>query len=54
MDIDSFIVNIKIENESVYEGSSNDIEKRFDTSNEEIERLFPTGKNENVIGLMKY
>ena len=29
------------------------VEKRFDTSNHEVNRPLPTGKNKKVIGLMK-
>ena len=29
------------------------LKKRFDTSNYEVNRPLPTGKNEKVIGLMK-
>ena len=35
MDTDSFIIHIKSEN--VYEGIADDIEKRFDTSNYEVD-----------------
>ena len=31
----------------------NDVEKRFDTSNYEINRPLPKGKNEKVTGVMK-
>ena len=31
----------------------NDVEKRFDTSNYEVNRPLPTGKNRKVTGLMK-
>ena len=51
MDIDSFNINIKIEN--FYEDISNDVEKRFDTSNYKIKRPLPIGKNKKVIGLMR-
>ena len=30
-----------------------DVETKFDTSNYELDRLFPKGKNEKVIGLIK-
>ena len=52
MDKDSFI--IKIKNEDVYEGIANNVKKRFDTSNYEVNRSLPTRKNEKVIGLMKH
>ena len=51
MDTDSFIMNIKTED--FYKDIANDVEKRFDTSNYEVKRLLPTGKNKKVIGLMK-
>ena len=51
MDTDSFIMNIKIEDS--YNDIANDVEKRFDTLNYECDRPLPTGKNKNVIGLMK-
>ena len=52
MDTDGFIVNIKTED--VYEDIADDVEKKFDTSNYEINRLLPIRKNKKVIGLMKY
>ena len=51
MDTDSFIINIKTED--FYKDISNDVEKRFDTSNYEVDRPLPTGKNKKVTGLMK-
>ena len=51
MDTDSFIMNIKTED--FYKGISNGVEKRFDTSNYEVNRPLPTGKNKKIIGLMK-
>ena len=45
------IMHIKIEN--FYKDIINDIEKRFDTSNYEVIRPLPIGKNKKVIGLMK-
>ena len=50
-DADSFIINIKTED--FYEYIAIDVKKRFDTSNYEIDRPLPTGKNKKVIGLMK-
>ena len=40
MDIDSFIMNIKTED--FYKDITNDVEKRFDTSNYECDRPLPT------------
>ena len=37
----------------MYEYIANDVEKRFDTSNYEVNRRLPTGKNKKVIGLTK-
>ena len=51
MDTDSFVMNIKTED--FYKDIANDVEKRFDTSNYEVDRPLPTGKNKNAIGLMK-
>ena len=50
-DTDSFIINIKTND--FYEDTSSDVENRFDTSNYEVIRPFPMGKNKKVIGLMK-
>ena len=52
MDTDSFVINIKTND--FYEDIANDIENRFDTSNYEVNRPLPTGKNKKVIGLMKH
>ena len=51
MDTDSFIMNIKTED--FYKDIANDVEKRFDTSNYEVDRPLSKGKNKKVIGLMK-
>ena len=51
MDTDSFVMNIKTED--FYKDIANDVEKRFDTSNYEVDRPLPTGKNKKVVGLMK-
>ena len=51
MGMDSFVMNIKTED--FYKDIANDVEKRFDTSNYEVDRPLPTGKNKKVIGLMK-
>ena len=47
MDTDSFVMNIKAED--FYKDIANDVEKRFDTSNYEVNRPLPTGKNKKVI-----
>ena len=51
MNTDSFIMNIKTED--FYKDIANDVGKRFDTLNYEVNRPLPTGKNKKVIGLMK-
>ena len=51
MDTDSFIINIKTE--EFHKDIANDADKRFDTSNYEVNRPLPTEKNKKVIGLMK-
>ena len=43
MDTNSFIMNIKTND--FYKDISNDVENRFDTSNYEVNRPLPTGKN---------
>ena len=51
MDTDSLIMNIKTND--FYEDIANDVENRFNTSNYEVNRPLPTGKNKKIIGLMK-
>ena len=51
MDTDSFIMHIKTKD--FYGDIADDVEKRFDTSNYDVNRPLPTGKNKKVIGLMK-
>ena len=51
MDTDSFIMNIKTED--FYKDITNDVEKRFATSNYEVNRPLLRGKNTKVIGLIK-
>ena len=51
MDTDSFIMNIKTND--FYKDIASDVENRFDTSNYEVNRPLPTGKNKKVIDLMK-
>ena len=53
-DTDTFIVYIKTGD--IYKErylQKKDFETRFDTSNYQLDRLLPIGKNEKVIGLMK-
>ena len=52
MDTDSFIMNIKTND--FYKDISDDVDNRyFDTSNYEVKRQLPIGKNKKIIGLMK-
>ena len=51
MDTDSFIVYIKTDD--IYKDITEDIETGFATSNYELDRPLPKGKNENVVGLIK-
>ena len=51
MDTDSFVVNIKTKD--FYKDISQDVNKRFDTSNYTFDRPLPTAINKKVIGLMK-
>ena len=50
-DTDSFVMHIKIND--FYKDIASDVESKFDTSNYEVNRPLPTGKNKKVIGLMK-
>ena len=51
MDTDIFVMKIKTND--FYKDITNDVEKRFDTSNYECNRPLPIGKNKKVIELMK-
>ena len=51
MNLDSFIVCIKTDD--AYKNIAEDVETKFDTSNHELEKPLPKGKNKKVIGLMK-
>ena len=51
MDTDRFIMSIKTND--FYKDIANNVEKRFNTSNYEVNRPLPTGKNKKIIGLMK-
>ena len=46
-----FLAHVKTDN--IYKDIAEDVETRFDTSNYEINKPFPKGKNKKVIGLMK-
>ena len=51
MDTNSFVVNIKTKD--FCKDISQDVNKRFDTSNYTFDRPLPTGVNKKVIGLVK-
>ena len=51
MDTDSFVMHIKTND--FYKDIASDVENRFDTSNYEVNKPLPTGKNKKIIGLMK-
>ena len=51
MDTESFTVHVKTED--IYKDIAEDVETRFDTSNFELDRPLPKGKNKIVIALMK-
>ena len=44
---------MNIETNDFYEDIASDVENRFDTSNYEVNRPSPMGKNKKIIGLMK-
>ena len=50
--MDNFIVHKKLGD--FYEDLTQDVETRSDTWNYEVNRSLPMGKDEQVIGLMKY
>ena len=52
MNIDSFIAHVK--SEDIYANIAGDVKKTFETSNYEVKRLLPTGKNKRKIRVMKY
>ena len=51
MDTDSFVMRIKTND--FYKDIFDDVDNRFDTSNYEVRRPLPIGKNKKVIELMK-
>ena len=51
MNTDSFIAPVKIE--GIYLEIAKGAESRFDTSNYELDKPLPKGKNKKVIGLVK-
>ena len=51
MDTDSFTVHVKTED--IYDDIAEDVEKRNDTSNFELDKLFPKGKIKKVMRLIK-
>ena len=52
IDTDSFVMHIKTND--FYKNIFDDVDNRFDTSNYEVKRPLPIGKNKKVIGLMKF
>ena len=51
MDTDGLIVFIKTDD--IYKVIAEDVKTMFDTSNYELDRLVPKGKNKKNIGLIK-
>ena len=52
MDTENFIAQVKTDD--IYKDIAKDVETRFDTSNFELNRPLPKGKNKKVVGLMKH
>ena len=50
MNTDSFVVHVKTDD--IYKDISEVIERRFDTSNNELEKVLPKEKSNKVIGVM--
>ena len=56
IDTDSFVMHMicnAYNTNDFYKDISDDVDNRFDTSNYEVKRPLPLGKNKEVIGLMK-
>ena len=51
--VEKFVI-VYMKTNYIYEDIAEDVETRFDTSNYELDRPLPKGKNKKVIGLMKY
>ena len=51
LDTGSFIAHVKTDD--IYNDIEKDVETRFDTSNYQLNRQLPKGKNRKVIGVMK-
>ena len=47
------MTTMHIKTEEFYKDIANDVEKILDTSNYEVSKPLPTGKNKKVTGLMK-
>ena len=52
-DVIWILIIIYIKTEDFYKDIADDVECKFDTSNYEVDRPLPAGKNKKVIGLMK-
>ena len=52
MDTDRFFIHVKTDD--IYKDIAEDVETKFDTSDYELDRPLPKGRNKKVIGLMKY
>ena len=44
---------VYIKTDHIYKDIAQDVETRFDTSNHELDKALPKGKNKKEIGLMK-
>ena len=51
MDTSSFVIYIKMDD--IHRHIAEDVETRFHTSNYELDRPLPKGKNKKVIGVLK-
>ena len=51
--MDTNIIRAYIKTDDIYKDIAEDVEKRFDTSNYELDRSLLKGKCKKVIGLMK-
>ena len=51
--MDTYILIMNFKTKDFYKDIARDVEERFDTSNYDVDRPLPKGKNKKVIGLMK-
>ena len=51
--MDTVCFSVHTRTDDIYKDIAKDVETRFDTSNYQLDRAMPKGKNKKLIGLMK-